>query len=209
MEDVHVTFVHGLANKPRPDELRRIWLDALRTPFDGDDGFDLGASGVGDSFVYWADLFYDAPVPAAEYESVPDELSESIKGGTNQVPDNEWTKAMLQYYPDTDIEYFEPQIAKDLSSYERIPLPSFLKKAIMAEYLREAHDYLFNVNGIRDIIRSRVIADLKKQPDGTKRILVGHSQGTFIIYDVMTAIKECPVIDGFITFGSPLGIDEV
>ena len=43
---VHVTFIHGLANKPAPEELRRIWLDALAQPVDGDNGFDLGAVGV-------------------------------------------------------------------------------------------------------------------------------------------------------------------
>jgi alpha-beta hydrolase superfamily lysophospholipase len=79
----------------------------------------------------------------------------------------------------------------------------------MAEHLREAHEYLFNVNGIRDTIRSRVIEDLHKYPDGTRRILIGHSQGTFIAYDVMTAVAYCPAIDGFMTIGSLLGIDEI
>ena len=40
-------------------------------------------------------------------------------------------------------------------------------------------------------------------------MLVGHSQGTFIAYDVMTGVADCPPIDGFITIGSPLGVDEV
>jgi hypothetical protein len=52
MENVHVTFMHGLANKPAPPELRRIWLEALRAPVPGDGGFDLGAAGVSDSFIY-------------------------------------------------------------------------------------------------------------------------------------------------------------
>jgi hypothetical protein len=64
MENVHVTFMHGLANKPAPPELRRIWLEALRVPVPGDDGFDLGAAGVSDSFIYWADRFYDSPLSA-------------------------------------------------------------------------------------------------------------------------------------------------
>jgi hypothetical protein len=40
-------------------------------------------------------------------------------------------------------------------------------------------------------------------------VLVGHSQGTFIVYDVMTGVADCPPIDGFMTIGSPLGVDEV
>lgn len=49
---VHVSFIHGLGNKPRHTELSRIWLEALATPVEGAAGFDLGAVGVTTSFVY-------------------------------------------------------------------------------------------------------------------------------------------------------------
>ena len=35
----HVTFIHGIANKPEPDALLRIWRDSLGR----DEGVDLGA----------------------------------------------------------------------------------------------------------------------------------------------------------------------
>ena len=35
MEDGHLTFMHGLANKPAPAESRGIWLDALCAVFVG------------------------------------------------------------------------------------------------------------------------------------------------------------------------------
>lgn len=209
MKDVHVTFVHGLANKPAPIELRRIWLDALRASVPEDGGFDLGVSGVSDTFVYWADLFYDAPIQAADYESVSEEVSDSLKGANATAPENEWMEKMRRHYPEAGEDYPDPPVAPEVPQYERIPLPGFVKKAIMAEFLREAHDYLYNVNGVRDTIRDRVLADLHRCDDGTRRILVGHSQGTFIAYDVMTGVDDCPPIDGFMTFGSPLGIDEV
>lgn len=214
MKDIHVTFVHGLANKPAPSDLRRIWLEALRAPVSGDGGFDLGAAGVSDSFVYWADLFYDSPLSATDYESTSfesasDKISASLSGANTSVPSDEWMHAMRQHYPEAGDSYPEPPVAPNLPRFERIPLPGFVKQAIMAEYLREAHDYLFNVKGIRDTIRARVIGDMKRCPDGTRRVLVGHSQGTLIAYDVMTAVADCPPIDGFMTIGSPLGVDEV
>jgi hypothetical protein len=209
MEDVHVVFVHGLANKPAPDELRRIWLDALRSPVAGDLGFDLGAAGVGDTFTYWADLFYDSPLSATDYESISDELSASLVGAKTAAQSDAWMEAMRRHYPETGETYPEPPSAPDLPTYERIPLPGFVKEAIMAEFLREAHEYLFNVNGIRDTIRARLVEGLNKCSEGARRVLVGHSQGTFIAYDVMTGVADCPSIDGFLTFGSPLGVDEV
>lgn len=209
MGNVHVTFIHGLANKPPATDLRRIWLDALGASTSGDDGFDLGAAGVSDTFIYWADLFYDAPLKATDYESFSDEVSANMKGATGLLSSDDWVRAMWLHYPDAVGEYPDVPAEDELPQYERIPLPAFLKKAIMAEYLREAHDYLFNVNGIRDTIRSLVVDDLLKCPDDTRRVLVGHSQGTFIAYDVMTGVANCPPIDGFMTIGSPLGVDEI
>jgi hypothetical protein len=81
---------------------------------------------------------------------------------------------MRSHYPEAGDAYPDPPVAPELPKYERIPLPGFVKAAIMAEYLREAHDYLFNVNGIRDTIRAQLIDDLKKCPDGTSR--AGQSQ---------------------------------
>lgn len=209
MNDLHVLFVHGLANKPPPRQLRRIWLDALRTPVPGDGGFDLGASGISDTFIYWADLFYDTPLPATDYENVSDELSKSLQSINGSNPSNSWVDAMNQRYALADTESPAPPTRKGLPEFERIPIPGSLKKAIMAEYLRETHDYLFNVNGVRDTIRARIMDGLHACRDEDQRIVVGHSQGTFMAYDVMTAVADCPPIDGFMTIGSPLGIDEV
>ena len=137
MDNVHVTFVHGLANKPAPSELRRIWLEALRAPVSGDDGFDLGAAGVSDTFIYWANLFYDSPLAAADYESISNEVAASLKGASGAVPSDEWMQAMRVYYPEAADAFPDPPVAQDLPRYERIPLPGFVKEAIMAEYLRE------------------------------------------------------------------------
>jgi hypothetical protein len=208
-QPVHVTFIHGLANKPAPNELRRIWLDALKVPMMDASGFDLGAVGVTDSFVYWADLFYDSPIPASEYESRNDELADSVQKKIGPGKDT-WTDDLLQKMGGNEGAEFEDAPTDDSTDgYERIPLPWILKKQLMSHFAKEAHDYLFNVNGIRDTIRARVIADFNQVPAGSRHVLVGHSQGTFIAYDVLTGIPGCKQIDGFLTLGSPLGIDEV
>lgn len=53
----HVTFIHGIANKPPPDALLRIWRHALSAA----DGLRLATKGVTSSMVYWADVMYAAP----------------------------------------------------------------------------------------------------------------------------------------------------
>lgn len=206
---VHVTFIHGMSNKPAAAELRRIWLEALAMPIAGDGGFDLGAVGVTASFVYWADLFFDQPIPASEYESRADELAESVPGQP-ELPDDDWTRKMLEKFPlDQEVAYEEPPSDESTAEYERIPVPWIVKERVMRHFLREAHDYLFNANGLRDTIRARVMDDLNKIPKNARHVLVGHSQGSFIAYDVLTGVPECKQIDGFLTLGSPLGLDEV
>lgn len=201
----HVTFIHGLANKPPAAELRRVWLEALRKPVTGDRGFDLGAVGVTASFVYWADLFYVEPLPPGEYENNADELQKSFSSDL-EVADSKWVQDMLAKFPDD----FEDAPTKEVDpGYERVPLPGFVKKRVMRHFVREAHDYLWNVDGIQEKIRERVMADFAKVPPGTDHIVFGHSQGTFIAYDVLTAVEDCKDVQGFMTVGSPLGIDEI
>jgi len=59
----HIIFIHGLSNQPPVEDLRRVWIDALAEGVVEDQGIDLGAVGVKDSFVYWADLQAAAPLP--------------------------------------------------------------------------------------------------------------------------------------------------
>ena len=207
----HVTFFHGLANKPAKKELERIWLSALAATVDGDPGFDLGAVGVSASFVYWADLFYDNPIPASDYEAATsrsDELNVAVKKDFNQEEDN-WETNLLMKLTDGEQALEDAPVDEKTDGYERIPIPWSIKKRLMKHFVKEAHDYLFNTNGIQDTIRERVRVDFEAVSAETRHVLVGHSQGTFIAYDVLTGMTNCKKIDGFLTLGSPLGIDEV
>lgn len=58
----HITFVHGISNKPAPDALHDLWRRALARG----NGIDLGAAGVTSSMVYWADVMYASPDAAVE-----------------------------------------------------------------------------------------------------------------------------------------------
>lgn len=209
-DPVHVTFIHGLANKPAPNELARIWLNALAASVEGDAGFDLGAVGVSSSFVYWADLFYDHPIPADEYEAAPNR-AEELKATIAQsiVAQAGWEEDLLLKLTDGKRAPEDAPVDNTTDGFERIPIPWLIKERLMEHFVKEAHDYLFNTNGIRDIICNRVLEDFNAVPAGTRHVLVGHSQGTFIAYDVLTGMADSKNIEGFLTLGSPLGLDEV
>jgi pimeloyl-ACP methyl ester carboxylesterase len=81
------------------------------------------------------------------------------------------------------------------------------------------HHYLFNVEcsprpgatyRVQDEIRQRAVRALQ---EGAARpgphIVVSHSMGTVIAYDCLKRVAGAPAVDGLMTIGSPLGLDEI
>jgi pimeloyl-ACP methyl ester carboxylesterase len=112
-----------------------------------------------------------------------------------------------------------PSDRNEGAQFERVPLPWFVKKAFLENFLRDVHHYLFNTRHsprpgttyeVQKEIRSRLVAQLAADAaNGGPHILVTHSMGTVIGYDCLKRVPECPAVDGLITIGSPLGLDEV
>ncbi|MGH3935432.1 MAG: hypothetical protein ACRDS1_10735 [Pseudonocardiaceae bacterium] len=223
----HVTFVHGIGNKPEPDELLRQWRVALVD----DDGLDFDAWGVTSSMVYWADMLYEAPAPVGSgQESTELELENSVDA---EDADLSW----LDDVPSGERDFVQ-RLAREVgfitvtatpedvpdpifpaSPLEAVPLPPWLKRRLMRVFLRDVHHYLFNAEfsprqaesfRIRRDVRARALDVLR---EGAARpgphLVVGHSLGSVIAYDLLTGPDDAPRVDALLTVGSPLGISEV
>lgn len=151
----HITFIHGISNKPAADKLLRLWLRAL----EANDGLDLGSSGVTTSMIYWADVLYADPLVDAGLESAGNlENQAAVAAQASADPDMSWRQdiggeekqmvdslsAKLSFDVLVD-DTFSPPEAETDRQLERIPLPWFVKRRIMKEFLRDVHHYLFNV----------------------------------------------------------------
>jgi hypothetical protein len=225
----HVTFIHGISNKPPAENLLRIWLRALSR----DAGVDLGADGVSSSMVYWADVLYESPLAEESLEregglesveavaamasmDISMAWRENITGEEKAMVDALAQKLSFDMLVDDDYEPPESEVDKNL---ERIPLPWWIKRRLMKAHLRDVHHYLFNVEfspragvtyKVRDEIRSRMLAKLKEgAAKPGPHIVISHSMGTVMAYDCLMRVEDCPAVDGLMTIGSPLGIDEV
>jgi len=223
----HITFIHGIANKPPQDVLLEQW----RTGLLDDDGVDLDAMGVTCSMVYWADLLYAEPLPeavAARQEAA--ELEAAVDGGDTDMTwlldlDAEEADFVASLGAEVGMAVVSatPGEAADViaedSPLEAIPLPEFLKSRLMRVFLRDVHHYLYDAKfsprpgesyPVRTTIRSRTVAALTEgaaMPG--PHVVVSHSLGTVIAYDVLTGLDEVPGVDALITLGSPLGLSEV
>ncbi|HEY6641452.1 hypothetical protein [Povalibacter sp.] len=224
----HVTFIHGIANKPPADDLLRIWR---RTLADAAEPLPLGDLGVTSSLVYWADLMYGDPdSDLSAHEGVLENTPQAVDasgGESPPQPRNAEEAAFLARLRSemtelSDAEMAAPDApavpAQPQGALERVPLPWFLKKRIMNAFLRDVHHYLFDVEyappgrsavHIQQTIRQRFIDTVCDAAVTRPHIVVSHSMGTVIAYDCLKRVGTCANVDGFITIGSPLGLDEI
>jgi predicted alpha/beta hydrolase family esterase len=219
----HVTFIHGIGNKPPADQVLDGWERALTY---GEGGIDLGTRGITSAMVYWADVMYAEPElatlesaeedPTVERANVDlswrDELDGTCRDFVESLAEDlgvDRADTVVQEPPEEDIGV----------TFERIPLPHFIKQRLMATLLRDVHHYLFNADHtprpgpalrVRDEIRSRMLETLRtgsEQPG--PHIIVSHSMGTVIAYDCLMRAPDCPSVDGLMTIGSPLARREI
>jgi hypothetical protein len=96
----HVTFIHGIANKPAEKELIAIWV---RTLAEAAEPLPLSDLGVTSSLVYWADLMYEKPDPdVAAHEGVLENTPQAIDasgGAAMPVPGNAQEAAFIEAMP--------------------------------------------------------------------------------------------------------------
>lgn len=98
-------------------------------------------------------------------------------------------------------------------------LPDKVKQAIIKKAAMEAYYFLFDKDyvrqdgvrfKVRQELRSRLLTEIIAATGKADRIvIVSHSMGTMVAYDVLRNCPECPPVDTLITLGSPLGIREV
>jgi V8-like Glu-specific endopeptidase/tetratricopeptide (TPR) repeat protein len=242
----HVTFVHGMANKPPADLMLQLWLRALARDDPKpevhpppDMGLDLGTLGVSVDSVYWADVLYLTPeTDVSGYEGGAEERTsiegvpvvDSATAAAGAATSDRW-RAELSPGEAMFVRRIEEQLRFEAGAsleadirvtaalaVERIPLPDFIKRPLMEMLLRDVHHYFFNSEisprpgasyRVRDELQRRFIEHVVAHADERPHVIVCHSMGTILTYDCLRNRADCPPIDGLITLGSPLGLDEV
>jgi len=228
----HVTFIHGIANKPPKNILLDNWVAYLQQG-----GLDLDTNGVTTSMVYWADVMYPEPEAAGDaFESVDEGLGltetdedlawiEDLPAAERAFVDSFRKRLRLDKESPEGDDYAppEPTVNEDQLEqlrFEAIPLPWFIKRRVMKALLKDVHHYLFNARfsprpgeeyQVQDHIRRLFVEQLTEDTanrDGP-HVVVSHSMGTVIAYDCLKNVPDCPAISAYMTVGCPLGLSEV
>ncbi|MDZ7606722.1 MAG: alpha/beta hydrolase [Cyclobacteriaceae bacterium] len=201
--------IHGLGNKPPRRTEVRWWKAAMieglkrigKTPWLPD--FEL---------VYWADLIYEKPLDTS-VQNPEDKLyleEPYIPGAAQLAPpeNHEFRKKVM--------EFVEHRLDGILLNEDFTINYSALTDKIMRRYFTDLVAYYsdnlshadVSIVSVRERIRHRLVEIVQKY-QGREIILIGHSMGSIIAYDVLTFLIPRATISQFITIGSPLGFPVV
>ncbi|MEX2264339.1 MAG: S8 family serine peptidase [Bryobacteraceae bacterium] len=221
-----VVYIHGIGNKPAASVLKCQWDKALF-------GVQLGDRS---RMAYWVNPEY-YPTPSdetcADSDSVVVDDDEISTRAVRALADRENLGEQAALESEIDALTRDKERRRQLRNIadkmiarasvdpgavyaadvraKILPLPAFLRRIITQKitraFLRDVNDFLF-IPARRRQMKQSLIDRL--EPGGGPFIVVAHSQGSMIAYDVLRELtkQQCDV-RLFVTIGSPLGLTEV
>ena len=211
-----LVLVHGRAQQGRdPAELRRIWLDTLRLglgrerssileqvkvtlPFYGDvlDGF---VQAMQDQIP--ADIIVrgDPAGADSDYKSFHAEMVEEVRRGLGV------TDAQAELFMADEVRERGPLNWEWVQALLRAAdaIPGISAKAIEG-FTRDVYVYLS-----RSVVRQAVNQIMEDAIPAGKTVVVGHSLGSVVAYDVLRNTTRQLDVPLFMTVGSPLGVGPI
>jgi hypothetical protein len=197
--------IHGLGNKPSKKTLEDWWVKSI---LEGLEGIDKNKFNINFELIYWADVLNEKPLD----ETIIDEedlyyVKEKYKPAPeNFIPTSHPIRKKL-------LGFLEKQMDKIFLNEDLTINYSFISDLIIHKYFKELEIYYneecYDKNNIKCaakvIIRNRVVEVVQKYRND-EILLIAHSMGSIIAYDVLTFILPEIKIDTFVTMGSPLGL---
>ena len=225
--DTRIIYIHGISAHPPAAVWKRFWDYALF-------GREMGNRTIP---AYWANVLHkelapdawgdrsrrQARVLAKQTEPEDHEVSElaftpanilSASGLDQTNPESlDFMSRMLNAY---GIDGSQPEPEPRARTKSRrpqaklIPLPGWLRRPLarsfMQQFFQDAAAYFLDDKKRREI-QARLINQIPKK--GQPIVVIAHSLGSVIAFDVLSQLKERPAVELFVTVGSPLGIREV
>ncbi|MGB5988715.1 MAG: hypothetical protein WBG43_03120 [Marinifilaceae bacterium] len=188
--------IHGLCNKVEKNKLEEWWKKSI------EEGLNINLDNNHSKFkfkmVYWADLLYDKP------------LEESIKDKKHKLYLNEpYIPQEHDFIPEQSpvrkkvLDYLQLKLDKILLNDDLSTNYSLLTNKIVEKKFGDLATYYSNEEK-RNAVRERLASELRKHKKDNI-LLLTHSMGTIISYEVLSFLCPDIKIDTLITIGSPLG----
>jgi len=197
--------IHGLGNKPPKKTLEKWWKQAIQE--------GLKALGYNHFFikfklVYWAHILHPEFLnPQIKDKDHPLYLSDpyiKAKNYEKKTPDKFKKKAL---------DYLEIQMDRLFLNVDNTINFSSITDYIIRHFFKDLEIYYsskkIQTEGSKKLARNMIrneLANIIRKYGKKDILLIGHSMGTIIAYDVLTQLVPDVKIDTFVTIGSPLGL---
>lgn len=213
----HIVGIHGLANKPAEEMLLRYWDTSIR------DGLSLNCEkqnpAYGFEIVYWADLLYANTL----HRKRRYHFDSLYNTEPYRKPRKDWPREYKDGWKDEAFKLAGKAGGTLLDKLDQHFGMDALSKFVISKVLRDLDFYYDDKRMIldrkdRNRLARRVLMDevkdaiLAARPRAGTLIVVAHSMGSIMAYDVLREIGvEDPdfAVDHFVTIGSPLGLPTV
>ncbi len=196
--------IHGLGNKPEKSRIAEWWRLSMEEGLKRE-GFDTRLPRF--EIVYWADIMNKKPLVNFNDPDGPLYVDEIY----TKAPEN----FLNENYP------LRKRLLRTAGKYlNRIFLNedltmrySFIPNYLVRRYFRDIEIYYreecevedAGICMIKDLIKLRLVTALEKYSNDDV-MLIAHSMGSIVAFDVLSFVVPGIKIDTFITIGSPLGL---
>lgn len=197
--------IHGLGNKPPKNLLCKWWLRSIH---EGLNRIGKHRDKIPFEMVYWADVFYPNPMTLDIHDPKdPLYLDEPYTKGDVAVTDKNSTFKTILF------QYIEDQLDKVFLNQDYSLNFSDVTDKVLQYYFSDLETYftqdcLYSNNPkctAKEEIRARLHKTIS-QYKGYKILLISHSMGSIVAFDVLSKFSNELNIDTFVTLGSPLGL---
>ncbi|HOD13683.1 MAG TPA: hypothetical protein PLA65_15960 [Spirochaetota bacterium] len=202
-----IIVIHGLSNKPEKQLLEKWCRASIR---EGLRTIDKRGLPFALKLVYWADLMHEHPQSPRETNKRSDTYLDDpyLPGDPDRyaafTPSTLKRTLLDKLEKKIDKLFFDEGSFINFEKFASIVVRNLFKDLDLY-YHRDCPVTRFRGQLARDAIRMRLAEVLRTYSDRSI-LLISHSMGTIISYDVLTQTTPDVKIDTLVTIGSPLGM---
>lgn len=202
-----IIVIHGLSNKPEKQLLEKWCKASVR---EGLRTIDRRGLPFTLKLVYWADLMHEHPQDPRETSKKSDTYLDDpyLPGDPDRyatyTPSSLKRSLLDKLEKKLDKMFFEEKSFINYDKFASIVVRNLFRDLDLY-YHKDCPVTRFRGTSARDAIRMR-LAEVLRAYGNRSILLISHSMGTIISYDVLTQTTPDVTIDTLVTIGSPLGM---
>ena len=189
--------VHGLANKPKEHILASGWEKAICEGLYNVCKLEERPA-INFAMGYWADIFYK------NFDNNPDNAYKPVSETEHPLQNSR------EHFLDAIRGWVGDKLENPVEYLKNHGLLDDAADKVLERYLQDLDGYYEDAVR-RDKTRNRVM-ELIKDNQQRRILLIGHSMGSIITYDVLRILGQQDknnIVDHYVTIGSPLGLPHV